>query len=80
MCNLPDWDLSDGLGARKPCMCLVPSPNDINGVIIVVGHMFAGCTPLATEATTTVFGGSVLVLGAWAVSKISAATRLSFAA
>lgn len=45
-------------------MCLVPAPNDINGVIIVVGHMLA----VPTEATTTVFGGSVLVLGAWAVS------------
>ena len=44
MCRLTGWDVSDGLGAGKPCMCLVPSPNDIIGVMVVVGHMLTGYT------------------------------------
>ena len=51
-------------------MCLVPSPNDIIGVIIVVGHMLAGCTRSPSRPLPQLFGVSVLVLGAWAVSRL----------
>ena len=61
MYRLPDRDLSDNLGAEKPCMCPVPSPNDIIGVVVVVGHMLAGYTtyPQAwpLHVCTTSFGG-----------------------